>query len=52
VTFPYIRERADAGKLTIDGWHYIIEMGEVFVYDQNAGEFRIANGEKNRKASQ
>jgi carbonic anhydrase len=44
VTFPYIRERADAGKLTIGGWHYIIETGEVFVYDQNTGEFRIANG--------
>jgi carbonic anhydrase len=44
MTYPYIYERAVAGKLSISGWHYIIETGEVFIYDREAEEFLIANG--------
>lgn len=42
--YPYIREKVNAGKLTLSGWHYIIETGEVFIYDRNAAEFVLANG--------
>lgn len=44
MTYPYIREAVIAGKLTLSGWHYIIETGEVFIYDREAGEFLLANG--------
>lgn len=44
MTFPYIYEKVMAGQLAISGWHYMIETGEVFIYDRKVGEFRLANG--------
>ncbi len=44
MTFPYIYDRVKSGTLTIGGWHYIIETGEVYIYDRESGEFRVANG--------
>lgn len=44
MTYPYIREKVEAGILALSGWHYIIETGEVFVYDSEAGAFLLANG--------
>ncbi len=44
LTYPYVRERVGAGKIMLSGWHYIIETGEVFVYDMKLGEFILANG--------
>ncbi|HKL21446.1 MAG TPA: carbonic anhydrase, partial [Tichowtungia sp.] len=36
LSYPYIRERYDNGKLNLLGWYYIIETGEVFNFnDQN-----------------
>jgi carbonic anhydrase len=29
LTYPYIRERVEAGTLRISGWYYIIETGEI-----------------------
>ena len=43
LTYPYIEEKINAGKLVISGWHYIIETGEVFIYDRTEGEFLLAN---------
>ncbi len=43
LSYPYIQERFEAGKLKISGWHYIIETGEIFIYDKIAGEFRLGN---------
>lgn len=43
MSYPYIYERVAKGKMKISGWHYIIETGEVFIYDKDAGEFRLAN---------
>ena len=45
LTYPYIREKVKAKKLTLDGWHYIIETGEVFQYDGKEARFVLANGE-------
>lgn len=45
LTYPYIREKVKAKKLTLDGWHYIIETGEVFRYDGKEARFILANGE-------
>jgi carbonic anhydrase len=41
LTFPYIREKYEQGKLAIYGWHYIIETGEVFNYYDEKGEFQL-----------
>lgn len=35
--YPMVRERVEAGKLALHGWHYIIEDGEVHVFDVRKG---------------
>lgn len=39
LTYPFIRERYEAGKLNILGWYYIIETGEVFNYNAERSVF-------------
>lgn len=44
-SYPYIKEKIQSGELNMAGWYYIIETGEVFVYDRHSGAFHLANGE-------
>lgn len=37
--YPMVRRRVDAGELTLHGWHYVIEDGEVNVLDIHTGTF-------------
>jgi len=37
--YPMVRERVEAGTLTLHGWHYVIEDGEVHVFDVVRGGF-------------
>jgi carbonic anhydrase len=37
--YPMVREQVESGKLTLHGWHYVIEEGEVHVFDVKLGEF-------------
>lgn len=37
--YPMVRQRVDAGTLTLHGWHYVIEDGEIHVFDVNRGRF-------------
>jgi carbonic anhydrase len=37
--YPMVRRRVDAGELTLHGWHYVIEDGEVNVLDIRTGAF-------------
>lgn len=37
--YPMVRERVEAGRLTLHGWHYVIEDGEVHVFDVRSGAF-------------
>ncbi len=37
--YPMVRERVVAGTLTLHGWHYVIEDGEVHVFDVHRGGF-------------
>jgi carbonic anhydrase len=37
--YPMVRERVEAGQLALHGWHYVIETGEVHVYDVSQGGF-------------
>lgn len=39
LTFPYVKERYDAGKLNILGWYYVIETGEVYNYSRETDKF-------------
>lgn len=43
LSYPYIKEKVKNEILKISGWHYIIETGEIFIYDKIAGEFKLAN---------
>ena len=37
--YPMVRERFEAGRLALHGWHYVIEDGEVHVFDVRRGSF-------------
>lgn len=37
--YPMVRERVEARTLTLHGWHYVIEDGEVHVFDVGVGAF-------------
>jgi len=39
LSYPYIKERYEQGKMNILGWYYIIETGEVFNYDTELRRF-------------
>lgn len=43
MTYPYISQRVRDGQLKINGWYYIIETGEVYIYDFDTNEFRLGN---------
>lgn len=43
LSYPYIKERIKAGNLKISGWYYIIETGEIYIYDRHTCEFKLAN---------
>ena len=37
--YPMVRAQVEADQITLHGWHYVIEEGEVYVFDVNSGEF-------------
>lgn len=37
--YPMVRRAVEAGHLTLHGWHYVIEQGEVHVFDAARGAF-------------
>lgn len=39
LTYPFVRERVDAGRLQVLGWYYIIETGEVFNFNDATKHF-------------
>jgi len=43
LTYPYIAEKYEKGLLTISGWYYIIETGEIFSYNSSKGFFELIN---------
>jgi carbonic anhydrase len=43
LTYPYIVEKYEKGQLTISGWYYIIETGEIFSYNATKGFFELIN---------
>jgi len=43
LTYPFVKERVDSGKLKLIGWYYIIETAEVYNYDFEKEEFVLIN---------
>jgi carbonic anhydrase len=41
LTYPYIREKYERGELSIYGWHYIIETGEIFSFNDESQLFEL-----------
>lgn len=39
LTFPWIKERVEAGKLFLHGWYFDMERGELFSYLSDTGAF-------------
>lgn len=37
--YPMVRRSVEAGKLTLHGWYYVIENGDVQVFDAQKGDF-------------
>jgi carbonic anhydrase len=37
--YPMVRREVENGQLTLHGWHYVIEEGEVHVFDVQKGGF-------------
>ena len=37
--YPMVRRQVESGHLTLQGWHYLIEAGEVHVFDAQQGGF-------------
>ncbi len=43
MTYPYIQDRIAKNQLQMHGWYYIIETGEIFIFDPSLGAFILAN---------
>lgn len=40
-TFPMVKDLVRSNELSIYGWHYIIETGELYNYDENSKTFKL-----------
>ncbi|MEJ6005243.1 carbonic anhydrase [Paucibacter sp. AS339] len=45
--YPMVRARVEQGQIALHGWHYVIEDGEVNVFDVNRGQFVPASSADN-----
>jgi len=43
MAYPMVRREVEAGRLTLHGWHYVIEHGEIHVFDAQKGDFVAAS---------
>lgn len=41
LTYPYVRERYERGALKIFGWHYLIETGEIYNFNDETQLFEL-----------
>ena len=45
--YPMVKRKVEAGTLTLHGWHYVIEDGEIHVFDAQQGQFLPASEASN-----
>ena len=43
LTYPYVRDRVERGELEILGWHYIIETGEIYNFNDASQVFELVS---------
>ncbi|WP_406623380.1 carbonic anhydrase [Acidovorax sp. SDU_ACID1] len=43
MNYPMVRRKVEEGLITLHGWHYVIEDGEVHVFDVQSGGFVAAS---------
>lgn len=43
MAYPMVQRQVAAGRLTLHGWHYVIEDGEIHVFDAQQGDFLPAS---------
>ena len=43
-TFPWIADREQAGRLALHGCHFSIAQGQLYLFDEESGEFAPADG--------
>ncbi|MFZ3101169.1 MAG: carbonic anhydrase [Desulfitobacteriaceae bacterium] len=43
LTYPTIKDKFNKKEINIYGWYYIIETGEVFIFNNEKREFELAN---------
>jgi len=41
LTYPFVEEKVDNGKIKLYGWYYVIETGDVFDYNFKTKEFEL-----------
>jgi carbonic anhydrase len=41
LTYPFIKQKLDAGKINIMGWYYIIATGDVYSYNLDSEQFEL-----------
>jgi carbonic anhydrase len=41
LTFPWVKERVDAGRLELHGWYFDIESGNLYSYHSASGRFEL-----------
>lgn len=41
LTFPWVKERVDAGRLDLHGWYFDIESGNLYSYRPATGKFEL-----------
>ena len=44
LTYPMVRERTESGDLSLHGWYYVIEEGQVLGLDLDTGQFSAVSG--------
>ena len=44
LTYPMVRERTEGGDLSLHGWYYVIEEGQVLGLDLDTGQFSAVSG--------
>jgi carbonic anhydrase len=37
--YPMVRQRVERRQIALHGWHYVIEEGEIYVFDVKTGQF-------------
>ena len=43
MAYPMVRRAVEAGQMTLHGWYYVIEEGEIYVFDVQQGSFVAAS---------